>query len=116
MGAALLVSLTLPGLVLLLLAVATLEQVSARLGRRSMLTGSRRRALSAGGLDVFSAALSPGHAVDLEQRRSRSITRDAQRDGAPPWADLDGGVVSIDLARREEQTPRHARGEGPPRL
>jgi hypothetical protein len=89
-GAALLVALTLPGLVLLLVAVATVEQVAARLGR-----APRRGAASAAGLDVFSAALAPGRAVDLEQRRVRELTRDEAGDGAPPHGriDLDGGVA-----------------------
>ena len=49
----------------------------------------------AGGLDVFSAALAPGRAVDLEVQRAREVRRDDAEDGAPPRdrIDLDGGVA-----------------------
>ena len=81
-------SLTLPGVVLLLVAVAAVEQVWAR--RRG-----RARA-SAGGMDVLSAVLDPGRAADLEEQRSRAVVRQDVRDGAPPWArDLASGVVVI---------------------
>src|SRR4051812_14140145 len=97
MGPGLLVALTLPGLVLLLVALAVTEQLAARLGRRGLLSRTRRHALSAGGLDVFSAALAPGRAVDLEQQRARELRRDDVDDGAPPRGriDLDGGVAYL---------------------
>ena len=97
MGPGLLVALTLPGLVLLLVLLAGVEQLAARLGRRSPLARGRRHALSAGGLDVFSAALAPGHAVDLDQQRTRALHRDDLGDGAPPREriDLDGGVAYL---------------------
>jgi len=90
-------ALTLPGLVVLLVLVATLEQLWSRLGRRSPLHRRRRHALSAGGLDVFSAALVPGRDVDLEQQRARELRRDDVDDGAPPYGriDLDGGIVYL---------------------
>jgi len=93
----LLVALTLPGLVLLLVGVAVVEQVLARLGRRSPLARGRRHALSAGGLDVFSAALAPGRAVDLDEQQARVMHRDDLGDGAPPREriDLDGGVAYL---------------------
>jgi hypothetical protein len=90
-------ALTLPGLVVLLVLVATLEQLWSRLGRRSPLHRRARHALSAGGLDVFSAALVPGRDVDLEQQRARELRRDDVDDGAPPYGriDLDGGIVYL---------------------
>jgi hypothetical protein len=102
MGVGLLVSLTLPGVVLLLVAVAFAEQLWSRLGRRSRLTRRRRHALSASGMDVFSAALDPGRAVDLEEQRSRAVTREDTRDGAPPYAriDLASGIALLDGPRR----------------
>jgi hypothetical protein len=57
MAAGVLVALTLPGLVVLLVVVATVEHAWSRLGRRSPLHG-RRAALSAAERDVFSAAAS----------------------------------------------------------
>jgi hypothetical protein len=90
-------ALTLPGLVVLLVLVAGLEQVWSRLGRRSPLHRRARHALSAGGLDVFSAALVPGRDADLEQQRVRELRRDDVDDGAPPYGriDLDGGVAYL---------------------
>ncbi len=99
MAAGVLFSLTLPGLVLLLVVVATLEHAWSRAGRRSPLHGRRRSALSAGGMDVFSAALDPGREVDLEQQRAREVRRDDVEDGAPPYGriDLDSGVAWLDV-------------------
>jgi hypothetical protein len=96
-GPGLLVALTLPGVVLLLVGLAVAEQLAARLGRRGLLTHERRHVLSAGGLDVFSAALAPGRAVDLEEQQARHMLRDDVDDGAPPRPrlDLDGGVAHL---------------------
>ncbi len=98
MAAGMLFALTLPGLVVLLVVVAAVEHAWSRAGRRSPLLHRRRHALSAGGLDVFSAALVPGRDVDLEQQRAREIRRDDVEDGAPPYGriDLDGGVAYLD--------------------
>lgn len=98
MGPGALFALTLPGLVVLLVVLASLEHAWSRLGHRSRLHGSQRHALSAGGMDVFSAALFPGKAVDLEEQRVREMRRDDVEDGAPPYAriDLDGGVAYLD--------------------
>ena len=95
MGIGLLVALTLPGLVLLLIAAAVAEQAWSRLGRRSPVTRRRRHALSAGGLDVFAAALDPGRAVDLDERHVREMTREDAGEGAPPLIDLERGVVRL---------------------
>ena len=99
MGVGLLVSLTLPGLVLLLVGVAAVEQIWSRLGRRSRISWRPRSSLSAGGMDVFSAALDPGRATDLEEQRSRAVTREVVRDGAPPWGriDLAWGTALLDV-------------------
>ena len=98
MGVGVLVALTLPGLAVLLVVVATAEHLWSRVGRRSPLYRRERHALSAGGMDVFSAALFPGKAVDLEQQRVRELTRDDVENGAPPNTriDLDSGVVYVD--------------------
>jgi hypothetical protein len=97
-GAGALFALTLPGLVVLLVVLASMEHAWSRLGRRSRLHGRERHALSAGGLDVFSAALVPGRAVDLAQQRSREVRRDDVEDGAPPYGriDLASGVAYLD--------------------
>ena len=98
MGVGVLFALTLPGLVVLLVVVAAAEHVWARLGRRSPVYRRERHALSAGGMDVFSAALFPGKAVDLEQQRVRELTRDDVENGAPPHTriDLDSGVAYVE--------------------
>jgi hypothetical protein len=98
MAAGVLFALTLPGLVILLIVLAAVEHAWSRLGLRSPLHHRARHALSAGGLDVFSAALFPGKALDLEQQRVRETRRDDAEDGAPPYAriDLDGGVAYLD--------------------
>jgi hypothetical protein len=99
MAPGVLFALTLPGLVVLLLLLATVEHAWSRLGLRSPLHRRARHALSAGGMDVFSAALFPGEAVDLEEQRVREMRRDDVEDGAPPRRriDLDSGVAYIDL-------------------
>ena len=83
--------------ILVVLAVA--EHAWARRGRRSALHGRERHALSAGGMEVFSAALFPGKAVDLEEQRVREMIRDDVDDGAPPCGriDLDSGVAYLDV-------------------
>jgi hypothetical protein len=98
MGAGVLFALTLPGLVVLLVGVAAAEHLWSRLGRRSPLFRRERHALSAAGMDVFSAALFPGKAVDLEQQRVRELTRVDVENGAPPNTriDLDSGVAYVD--------------------
>jgi hypothetical protein len=98
MGLGMVFALTLPGLVVLLVGLTMAEHLWSRLGRRSRLHGRERHALSAGGMDVFSAALFPGRALDLEEQRVREMRRDDVEDGAPPHAriDLEAGVVYVD--------------------
>jgi Family of unknown function (DUF6191) len=102
MAAGTLFALTLPGLVVLLVALGVAESLWSRPGRRSPVFRRERHALSAGGLDVFSASLAPGRAVDLEQQRAREILRDDVDDGAPPYGriDLDRGVAYLDVPSR----------------
>ncbi|MFI5428486.1 hypothetical protein [Aeromicrobium sp. UC242_57] len=64
---------TLPGLVVLLVVLAAVERVS-----------KRRRGLSAAGLDVFSAAMLPGRAIEQEHRAEAKERRINPSDGAPP--------------------------------
>jgi hypothetical protein len=99
MAAGVLFAMTIPGLVIVLVVVATVEHAWSRLGRRSPLYRRDRHALSAGGMDVFSAALFPGRALDLEEQRVREMRRDDVEDGAPPHAriDLEAGVVYLDV-------------------
>jgi hypothetical protein len=98
MAAGVLFALTLPGLVMLLVVLAAVEHAWSRRGIRSPLHRRARHALSAGGMDVFSAALFPGKAVDLEEQRVREMRQDDLEDGAPPRRriDLDSGVAYLD--------------------
>ena len=98
MAAGVLFALTLPGLVVLLVVLAAVEHAWSRRGFRSPLHRRARHTLSAGGMDVFSAALYTGKAVDLEEQRVREMRRDDVEDGAPPRRriDLDSGVAYLD--------------------
>jgi hypothetical protein len=97
MGAGALFALTIPGIAVLLVVLAVVERTASRLRRRSPLAHRHRAALSAAGTDVFSAALVPGRAVDLEQRRASELMREDETDGAPPRSriDLDAGVAHL---------------------
>jgi hypothetical protein len=92
--------MTVPGVVALLVAVAAVEGAASRCGRRSLVTGRRRHAVSAAGLDVLSAALTPERERELEQRRSDKVRRHDQPDGAPP------GGIHVDLASRVARVRR----------
>ena len=89
MGAGLLFALTLPGLVILLIMLALVEHACSRRGRRTLLSARPRPGLSASGLDVFAAAVSPGKATELEQRRVEEQLREEEHDGAPPLSRID---------------------------
>jgi hypothetical protein len=89
MGAGLLFALTLPGLVVLLIMLALVERACSRRGRRSLLSSQPRPGLSASGLDVFAAAVSPGKATELEQRRVEEQLREDEDDGAAPRSRID---------------------------
>ena len=89
MGAGLLFALTLPGLVVLLVVLAAIERTCSWRGRRSLLSTHPRPGLSAGGFDVFAAAVSPGKATKLEQRRVEEQLREDEEDGAPPRSRID---------------------------
>lgn len=90
-------ALSLPGLVILLVALAVVEHAWSRRGAPSPLHRRARHALSAGGMDVFSAALFPGKALDIEEQRVRELRREDVGDGAPPRIDLARGVIYLDL-------------------
>ena len=85
MSLAILFAATLPGLVVLLIVVAAVERLS-----------NKRRGVSAAGLDVFSAAVLPGRATELEERDEAKNRRATHSDGAPPHGiDLTGGTAHI---------------------
>ena len=84
MGAGLLFALTLPGLAILLVVLAVVERTCSQRRRRSLVSARPRPGLSAGGLDVLAAAVSPGKANELAQRRVEEQLHEDEHDGAPP--------------------------------
>jgi hypothetical protein len=117
MTAGVLFALTLPGLVVLLVLIALVEHVVSRQGRRSPVHRQRRAALSASGMDVFSAALSPGRATALDQHRLEEMLRDDEEDGAPRrpgCVDLERRIVYLSRpAGADEPEGTRLRSEAP---
>ncbi|MGW3957176.1 DUF6191 domain-containing protein [Streptomyces sp. NPDC004752] len=103
------VFMTLPGLVILLTAVAFVDQLLLRAGRAGVLpwrNGVRCGQVSATGFEQLHGALSPGKQHELRERQSALLLRDDEEDGAPPrrsTVDLDGGTAVIRV------TPGHPR-------
>jgi Family of unknown function (DUF6191) len=93
MAVGFLFAMTLPGVVVILTVLAVIEQVLSRRGRRSIISKSNRTALSASGMDVFSSALMPGKAIELEQRRVEAFLRDDDGDAAPPQPRLGAAAL-----------------------
>ncbi|MFD9126597.1 DUF6191 domain-containing protein [Kitasatospora sp. NPDC059571] len=100
-----LVLMTLPGLVLLLTALALVDQVLLRAGRAGLLpwrTGARQGQVSATGFEQLHATFSAGKQHELRERQSALILRDEDEDGAPPnrtGVDLLRGSAVIRLPR-----------------
>ena len=101
-GVGFVLALTLPGLVLLLLAVAAVDQVMLRLHGRGIVRWRSDSQVSSTGFDLLHAALSPGKADELAQRRHQELVRDEETEAAPPRStvDLDGGVARLRLPPR----------------
>ena len=97
----LLLALTLPGLVLLLLAVAAVDQVVLRVRGKGLLSWRGNAQVSATGFELLHAGLSPGKADELAQRRTEQLVRVDDEDAAPPRSavDLASGVARIRLPR-----------------
>jgi hypothetical protein len=97
-------AMSLPGLVVLLVALAALERLGLWAGRASWLPWRRRRTgppVSAAGFDEIGAAFYGGRRMEIEDRQSRSMLRDDEADGAPlNRVDLDSGSVRLTPRRR----------------
>ncbi|MFF7210694.1 DUF6191 domain-containing protein [Streptomyces sp. NPDC008238] len=78
MGVGFVVFMTLPGLVILLCAVALVDQV-LRAGRWAGRSGQ----VSATGFEQLHASFSPGKRSELDERRATLLLRDEEGDGAP---------------------------------
>ena len=96
-------AMSLPGLVVLLVALAALERMGLWATRASWLPWRRKRTgppVSATTFDEFGAAFYGSKRMEIEHRQSQSMLRDDEADGAPPnRIDLDGGTVRL--------SPRH---------
>ncbi|TMR01144.1 hypothetical protein ETD83_15290 [Actinomadura soli] len=97
---ALIAFLTIPGLVIALVAFAALDRAGLWANRRFRLpwrrdeTGRPISAVAVGELDVFFHGT---HRHQQEQRRTSLILRDEESDGAPPRTrvDLDAGTATV---------------------
>lgn len=105
-GVGLLVALTLPGLVLMLLALAAVDLTLLRLRGRGLVPWRRDRQVSSTGFDLLHAALSPGKQAELDQRRTVELVREEEDDGAPPRStvDLAGGTARLRRPRDDRAT------------
>ena len=94
-------AMTLPGLVLVLLAVAGLDQLLLRVRGRGIVPWRRDAQVSSTGFDLLHAALSPGKADELAQRQTEELVREEEADGAPPRSrvDLDAGLARLVVPR-----------------
>jgi hypothetical protein len=84
--------MTLPGLVVLLTALAFLDQLLLKIGRAGMLpwrNSGRQGQISATGFEQLHASLSPGKQTELKERQSALVMRDDEEDGEPPWSTVD---------------------------
>ncbi|WP_404961575.1 DUF6191 domain-containing protein [Streptomyces sp. 147326] len=94
--------MTLPGLAVLLTAMAFLDLALERAGRAGLLPwrwNGRQGQISATGFEQLHASFSPGKQNGLKERQSALVLRDDEEDGAPPRSrvDLDGGLAVIRL-------------------
>ncbi|MFF3859585.1 DUF6191 domain-containing protein [Streptomyces sp. NPDC002209] len=95
------VFVTLPGLVVLLTALAFADQVLLRAGRAGVLpwrNSVRQGQISATGFEQLHASFSPGKQNELKERQSALVLRDDEEDGAPPHrttVDLETGIAVV---------------------
>lgn len=93
-----LVSLTLPGVVLLLVVLVVLERLGLWFSGRSWVPWRRRHTgmpISSATLDVLGGLVEPSQRIDREELHAKMLMRDDDEEGAPPHTrvDLDGGRV-----------------------
>jgi hypothetical protein len=86
---AMLFMLTLPGLVVLLVAVAALERFGRWCGRDWLPWRRGRPPVSATGFDELTACFYAGKRIELEQRRTELVIRVDQQTAAPPGARIE---------------------------
>ncbi|WP_257901274.1 DUF6191 domain-containing protein [Saccharothrix obliqua] len=93
-------AMSIPGLAVLLFALAAGERVWRWVRRRR-----GHPVVAQAGMDQFTTLFYGGKQLELDQRQTESMMRDEEEDGAPPRGpiDLDSGAVRL--------TPRAARPE-----
>ncbi|WP_067856460.1 DUF6191 domain-containing protein [Nocardia shimofusensis] len=99
----LLVAMTVPGLALLLIALAVAEVVWNRLTGSRFLTWSRPRGgapVAAAGFEEVTAAFQGSKHIEFEQRMTTLMHREAPSDGAPPRDEIDLAAGAACLVRR----------------
>ncbi|WP_405823568.1 DUF6191 domain-containing protein [Streptomyces sp. NBC_01390] len=95
------VFMTLPGLVILLTALAFADQLLLRAGRAGVFpwrNSARQGQISATGFEQLHATFSPGKQNELKERQSALILRDDEEDGAPPHrttVNLEDGIAIV---------------------
>lgn len=105
------VFVTLPGLVILLTAVAFIDQLLLRAGRAGVLpwrNAARQGQVSTTGFELLHATMSPGKQSELKERRSALLMRDDEEDGAPPHrttVDLDSGTAVVRMPQGRPDHP-----------
>jgi hypothetical protein len=93
-------AMSLPGLVVLLVVVASLERFGLWVHNRSWLPWRRKREgtpVSAAGFEEFDAFFGSGKRHELDHRGHSLMMREDPDDGAPPLmtVDLDGNKVVL---------------------
>lgn len=101
---AVIVFMTIPGVVLLLVTMVAIDRMGLAAHRRLRLpwrTEEAGRPLSAPGLDELHAILYATKRHELDQRRTSLVLRDDEHDGAPPHTqvDLTRGTATVCLPR-----------------
>jgi Family of unknown function (DUF6191) len=90
-------ALTLPGVVVLLIAAGIVLQLSKG------ASGRRDRASASAGFDALGVVLDPAERHRLAEKRREEVRRDVVEDGAPPRSriDLSAGTAHLHLPHHE---------------
>ncbi|WP_040841537.1 DUF6191 domain-containing protein [Nocardia brevicatena] len=104
----LLVAMTIPGLALMLIALAGAEVVWKRLTGSRVLPWTRSRSgtpVAAAGFEEVTAAFQGSKHIEFEQRLTTLMHRETPSDGAPPRDEIDLGAGVARLVRRDVERP-----------
>jgi hypothetical protein len=91
--------MTIPGLVILLVAFAAIDRMGLWANRNIRLPWRKEghRPMSAPGIDEMQALFYASKRHEIDQRRTSLMLRDKEGDGAPPYSEVDlaGGTAII---------------------